>query len=80
MRLDNIPFIKEEDRKRLVGVVFEIDCSICKKKYTPDDTDISLNAKFYYKNCKQCRQHRLELKRKYDIRNREISQKCQPLS
>lgn len=65
MRLDNDPVpMKEEDRKRLVGIVFEIDCSICKLKYTPDVCDISLNGKFYYKNCKQCRHHRLELKKK----------------
>jgi hypothetical protein len=65
MRLDNDPVpMKEGDRKRLVGAVIEIDCSICKLKYTPDTSDTSLNGNFYYKNCKQCRQHRLELKKK----------------
>jgi len=68
------------DPKLMVGIVTEIKCRICKDKFSPDNKDISLNGSQYFKNCKQCRAHRLELKRKYDIRNREIIQKFQPLT
>jgi len=54
------------DEKLLVGVVTEIECSIYNKIYFPDDTDISLNGNQYFKNCKECRKHRLELKKKYE--------------
>jgi hypothetical protein len=54
------------DEKLMVGVVTEIECSICNKIYFPDDTDISLNGNLYFKNCKECRKHRLELKKKYE--------------
>ena len=65
MRLDNYPHPMKEDKlKRLVGAVNEIDCGLCQLKYTPDASDISLNGSLYYKNCKQCRQHRLEMKKK----------------
>lgn len=51
------------DEKLMVGVVTEIECSICKKTYFPVDSDISLNGNQYFKNCKECRKHRLELKK-----------------
>ncbi len=55
------------NEKLRVGVVTEIECSICKQTYFPDNSDISLNGNQYFKNCKQCRKHRLELKRKYEL-------------
>jgi len=58
------------DEKLLVGVVTEIECSICNKIYFPDDTDISLNGNQYFKNCKECRKHRLELKKRYEEKKR----------
>lgn len=61
------------NEKLLVGIVNEIKCSICKNIYFPDDSDISLNGNQYFKNCKGCRAHRLELKRKYDEKKRAIS-------
>jgi hypothetical protein len=54
------------DEKLMVGVVTEIECSICKKTYFPVDSDISLNGNQYFKNCKECRKHRLELKKRYE--------------
>jgi hypothetical protein len=54
------------DEKLMVGVVNEIECSICKKTYFPVDSDISLNGNQYFKNCKECRKHRLELKKRYE--------------
>ena len=54
--------------KLMVGVVNEIECSICNKIYFPVDSDISLNGNQYFKNCKECRKHRLELKRKYELK------------
>ena len=54
------------DDKLMVGIVTEIECSICNKIYFPDDTDISLNGNQYFKNCKECRKHRLELKKRYE--------------
>ncbi len=69
MKSDNST-MKKLDPKRLVGIVTEIKCSKCKEIYYPDKKDISLNCSLYYKYCKQCRQHGLELKRKYDIRKR----------
>jgi len=68
--------MKEADKKRLVGLVSEVQCAICKKKYTPTDRDISLNGNFYYKNCQQCRAHRVELK-KISIA-KKLSQMYQP--
>ena len=53
------------NEKLMVGVVTEIECSICKQTYFPDNNDISLNGNQYFKNCKGCRAHRLELKKKY---------------
>lgn len=61
------------NEKLLVGIVNEIKCSICKNIYFPDDSDISLNGNQYFKNCKGCRAHRLELKKKYDEKKRAIS-------
>lgn len=61
------------DDKLMVGVVNEIECSICNKIYFPDDTDISLNGNLYFKNCKECRKHRLELKKKYEEKKRAKS-------
>lgn len=61
------------NEKLLVGIVNEIECSICKNIYFPDDSDISLNGNQYFKNCKGCRAHRLELKKKYDEKKRAIS-------
>lgn len=61
------------NEKLLVGIVNEIKCSICKNIYFPDDSDISLNGNQYFKNCKGCRKHRLELKKKYDEKKRAIS-------
>lgn len=58
------------DEKLMVGVVTEIECSICNKIYFPDDTDISLNGNQYFKNCKECRKHRLELKKNYEEKKR----------
>ena len=58
------------DDKLMVGVVNEIECSICNKIYFPDDTDISLNGNQYFKNCKECRKHRLELKKRYEEKKR----------
>ena len=58
------------NEKLRVGVVTEIECSICKQTYFPDNSDISLNGNQYFKNCKECRKHRLELKRKYILRSR----------
>lgn len=58
------------NEKLLVGIVNEIKCSICKNIYFPDDSDISLNGNQYFKNCKGCRAHRLELKKKYDEKKR----------
>ena len=58
------------DEKLLVGVVNEIECSICNKIYFPDDTDISLNGNQYFKNCKECRKHRLELKKNSILRRK----------
>jgi len=55
---------KEEDKKRLVGYVSFVKCNICKEHYYPDDTDISLNGNFYYKNCKICRKSRVDMKKK----------------
>jgi len=55
---------KEEDKKRLVGVVSFVKCNICKENYNPDDSDISLNGNFYFKNCKGCRKSRVEMKKK----------------
>ena len=69
MRVDNSP-INEYDKYRLVGEVSDILCNICKKIYIPDDTDISLNGNFYYKNCKECRKHRLEIKKRYEAKKR----------
>ena len=61
------------DEKLLVGVVTEIECSICNKIYVPDDTDITLNGNQNLKNCKECRKHRLELKKKYEEKKRAKS-------
>jgi hypothetical protein len=55
---------KDEDVKRLVGVVSFVKCNICKKNYVPDDKDVSLNGNLYYKNCKICRRSRVEMKEK----------------
>lgn len=52
----------EADKKRLVGCVSFVKCNICKQNYTPDNLDISLNGNFYYKNCKNCRKSRVEMK------------------
>ena len=88
MRVDNSP-INEYDKYRLVGEVSHILCNICNKIYIPDDSDISLspskmdasfqdlNGNFYYKNCKGCRAHRLEIKRRYEAKKRA---KLPPLS
>jgi hypothetical protein len=54
------------NEKLMVGIISQIDCGICKKTYFPDNSDISLNGNQYFKNCKECRKHRLELKRKYE--------------
>ena len=51
------------NEKLMVGKVTEIECSICKQTYFPDNSDISLNGNQYFKNCKECRKHRLELKK-----------------
>ena len=59
----NIKF-NEEQKKRLVNVVSFIKCTICKQNYFPNDTDISLNGYFYFKNCKICRKNRAEMKSK----------------
>jgi hypothetical protein len=59
------------NEKLMVGVVTEIECSICKQTYFPDNSDISLNGNQYYKNCKECRKHILELKRNSILRRRE---------
>jgi hypothetical protein len=59
----NIKF-NEEEQKRLVGKVSFVKCNICKQNYVPDNTDISLNGNFYYKNCKKCRKSRVEMKQK----------------
>lgn len=67
MRVDNSP-INEYDKYRVVGEVSHIPCNICKKIYKPDNSDISLNGNFYYKNCKECRAHRLEIKRRYEAK------------
>ena len=61
------------DDKLMVGVVNEIECSICNKIYFPDDTDISLNGNLYYKNCKACRANRLEIKKRYEEKKRAKS-------
>ena len=61
------------DDKLMVGVVNEIECSICKKTYFPVDSDISLNGNQYFKNCKECRKHRLELKKRYEEKKRAKS-------
>ena len=61
------------NEKLLVGIVNEIKCSICKNIYFPDDSDISLNGNQYFKNCKGCRAHRLEIKRRYEAKKRAIS-------
>ena len=58
------------DEKLMVGVVNEIECSICKKTYFPVDSDISLNGNQYFKNCKECRKHRLELKKNSILRRK----------
>ena len=58
------------DEKLLVGIVTQIECSICKETYFPEPSDISLNGNLYFKNCKECRKHRLELKRKYELLRR----------
>lgn len=54
---------KKLDPKRLVGEVSEIQCTICKNVYIPVNSDISLNGSQYFKNCKECRARRLELKK-----------------
>ena len=56
------------NEKLMVDVVTEIECSICKQTYFPDNSDISLNGNQYFKNCKGCRAHRLELKRNSILR------------
>lgn len=61
------------NEKLMVDVITEIECSICKQTYFPDTSDISLNGNQYFKNCKGCRKHRLELKKKYDEKKRAIS-------
>jgi len=61
------------DEKLMVVVVNEIECSICKKTYFPVDSDISLNGNQYFKNCKECRKHRLELKKRYEEKKRAKS-------
>ena len=61
MRNEGYKF-KEEEKKRIVGLVSFVKCSICKNDYEPDDKDISLNGNLYYKNCKPCRNHRQQLK------------------
>ena len=53
---------KDEEKKRLVGIVSFVKCTICKNNYTPDKHDISLNGNFYYKNCKDCRKSRVDMK------------------
>lgn len=58
------------NQKLMVDVVTEIECSICKQTYFPDKSDISLNGNQYFKNCKGCRAHRLELKNNSIIRRR----------
>ena len=58
------------NEKFMVGIVTQIECSICKNIYFPDDSDISLNGNQYFKNCKGCRAHRLELKKKYELLRR----------
>jgi hypothetical protein len=58
------------DEKLMVGIVTQIECSICKETYFPDSSDISLNGNQYFKSCKACRKHRLELKRKYELLRR----------
>ena len=55
------------DEKLMVGIVSQIECSICKETYFPEPSDISLNGAQYFKNCKECRKHRLELKKKYEL-------------
>ena len=63
MRVEEHKF-KDEERKRLVGIVSFVKCNICKQNYAPDDRDISLNGNLYYKNCKICRRSRVEMKLK----------------
>lgn len=58
------------NEKLMVGVVNEIKCSTCKKTYFPVDSDISLNGNQFYKNCKECRKHRLELKNNSILRRK----------
>ena len=60
------------NNKLMVGLVTQIDCSICNKIYIPNDTDISLNGNQYFKSCKRCREHRLELKKKYEEKKRGL--------
>lgn len=56
--------LTKEDNLRLVGIVSFVKCNICKNNYIPTDVDISLNGNFYYKNCKSCRDKRVEMKKK----------------
>lgn len=63
MRVEENNF-KEEEKKRLVGIVSFVKCNICKQNYVPDDKDVSLNGNLYYKNCRICRRSRVEMKLK----------------
>ena len=63
MRVEENKF-KEEQRKRLVGIVSFVKCNICKGNYVPDDKDVSLNGNLYYKNCRICRKSRVDMKQK----------------
>lgn len=59
----------EDEKKRLVGKVKFVKCSKCLNDYEPNDTDISLNGYFYWKNCRTCRAKSLEYyhnKKKFD--------------
>lgn len=59
--MENLKY-RRLDPLRLVDVVTEVKCSGCKKDYTPDKLDISLNCNLYYKMCKPCRKYIFENK------------------
>ena len=56
--------VTDKDKLRVVGEVSFVKCNICRQPYFPTTCDISLNANFYYKNCKPCRDNRVKLKEK----------------
>lgn len=73
MRLDCWTPYKECDAYRVVDSVSAVKCSVCRRDYTPDNTDISLKSNLFFKSCKNCRFKRLLMKEKSLRKKAELS-------